>query len=250
MLNFRNINWLLLISEITLFSLVNFRLINPLYILLPLIIYPLFLIYGSIFIQSNFYLKSVSKLSNPKAILLTFDDGPDPEITPQILELLNDYDRKAIFFLIGEKAKKYPELVKEIHQKGHTIGNHSYTHEKWFDIRSSAIMTKELEQTNSVLENSVGEKIVYFRPPYGVTNPNLKKAIKNTKLKSIAWSFRSLDTGKQSAEQIRQRIEKQIKGGDILLFHDNRDKAVKTLKLSLPFLSTFEQGDIRDEIFD
>lgn len=239
-----------MISEIILFSLIIFRLINPLYILLPLIVYPLFLIYGSIFIQSDFYFKSVSKLSNPKAILLTFDDGPDPELTPQILELLDDYDRKAIFFLIGEKAKKYPELVKEIHKRGHSIGNHSYTHEKWFDIRSSAIMTKELEQTNSVLENSIGEKVAYFRPPYGVTNPNLKKAIKNTKLKSIGWSFRSLDTGKQSAEQISERIEKEIKGGDILLFHDNRDKAVETLKLSLPFLSTFEQGDIKDEIFD
>lgn len=250
MLNFRNINGLLLISEIILFSLIIFRLINPLFILLPLIVHPLFLIYGSIFIQSDFYFKSVSKLSNPKAILLTFDDGPDPEITPQILELLDDYDRKAIFFLIGEKAKKYPELVKEIHKRGHSIGNHSYTHEKWFDMRSSAIMTKELEHTNSVLENSVGEKVAYFRPPYGVTNPNLKKAIKNTKLKSIGWSFRSLDTGKQSAEQISQRIEKGIKGGEILLFHDNRTKAVETLKLSLPFLSTFEQGDIKDEIFD
>lgn len=239
-----------MISEIILFSLIIFRLINPLYILLPLIIYPLFLIYGSIFIQSDFYFKSVSKLFNPKAILLTFDDGPDPEITPQILELLDDYDRKAIFFLIGEKAKKYPELVKEIHKRGHSIGNHSYTHEKWFDMRSSTIMTKELEQTNSVLENSIGEKVAYFRPPYGVTNPNLKKAIKNTKLKSIGWSFRSLDTGKQSVEQISQRIEKGIKGGEILLFHDNRAKAVETLKLCLPFLSTFEQGDIKDEIFD
>jgi len=225
-------------------------MLSAFYILFPLFIYPLFLIYGSVFIKANFYFKSVKKLSNSKAILLTFDDGPDPEITPQILKLLEDYDRKAIFFLIGEKAKIYPELVKEIYEKGHGIGNHSYTHEKWFDMRSSATMTKELEETSSVLEESTGEKISYFRPPYGVTNPNLKKAIKATKLKSIAWSFRSLDTGKRSAEEISQRIEKEIKGGEILLFHDNRAKAVEILKSSLPFLSTFEQGDIRDEIFD
>ena len=244
MLNFRTINWLLILSEITLFSLASFLLISPLYVLLPFIIYLLLLIYGSTFIGANFYFKSVKRLSNSKAVLLTFDDGPDPEITPQILQLLDDYDRKAIFFLIGDKAEKHPELVKEIYEKGHTIGNHSYTHEKWFDIRSSRAMTKELKKCTEVLERSIGEEIKYFRPPYGVSNPNLKKAIKNTKLKSIAWSFRSLDTGKQSAKQISQRIEKEIKGGDILLFHDNRAKAVETLKLCLPFLSTFEQGDI------
>jgi peptidoglycan/xylan/chitin deacetylase (PgdA/CDA1 family) len=250
MLNLKNINRLLLISVLTLFMLVNFRLINPLYSLLPFLIYPLFLIYGSIYIKSNFYFKSLKKLSNSKAVLLTFDDGPDPDITPQVLKLLDDYDRKAIFFLIGEKAIKYPELIKEIHQRGHVIGNHSYTHEKWFDMRSSSIMIQELKQTNAVLENSIGEEIAYFRPPYGVTNPNLRRALINTKLKSIAWSFRSFDTGKQSATQISQRLEKEIKGGDILLFHDNREKALEVLKRSLPFLTKFEQGDIDDEIFD
>lgn len=239
-----------MLSILTLFLLSVFRIVSAVYILIPLFIYFLFLIYGSVFIQANFYFKSVKKLSNSKAVLLTFDDGPDPEITPQILKLLDDYNRKALFFLIGEKANKYPELVKEIYKRGHGIGNHSYTHEKWFDMRSSATMRKELEQANSVLENSIGEEIVYFRPPYGVTNPNLKKAVKETNLKSIGWSFRSLDTGNQSAAQISQNIEKEIKGGEILLFHDDRAKAVEILKDSLPFLSTFEQGDIRDGIYN
>ncbi len=249
MLNFRNINRLLLISVLTLFMLVNFRLINPLYILLPFLIYPLFLVYGSVFIKGNFYFKSLKKLSNSKAVLLTFDDGPDPVITPQILKLLDDYNRKAVFFLIGDKAEKHPELLKEILQKGHTIGNHSYTHEKWFDIRSSKTMTKELEKCTTTLESSVGEEIEYFRPPYGVSNPNLKRALEKTKLRSIAWSFRSFDTGKKSASQISQRLEKEIKGGEILLFHDDREKALEVLKLSLPFLTKFEQGDLKDEIF-
>jgi len=249
MLNYKNINWLLLISELIILLLVNLRLINPLYLILPFLIYPLFLTYGSVFIKADFYFKSLKKLSNTKAVLLTFDDGPNPEITPQILNLLDEYDKKAVFFLIGEKAKKYPELVRKIYQRGHIIANHSFTHEKWFDLRSSSVMTRELNQTSTILEDIIGEKIVYFRPPYGVTNPNLKKALKNTKLKSIAWSFRSFDTGKQSAKEISQRIRNKVRGGDILLFHDNREKSVETLKISMPYLNTFEQGDIKNEIF-
>ena len=119
MLNFKNISRIFILSEVILFILayINTDLANLSYFLLPFFIYLFFLVYGSIFISQNFYFKSAQKLKNPKAVLLTFDDGPDPEITPQILNLLNVYDRKAIFFLIGEKAEKYPELVKSICEK-------------------------------------------------------------------------------------------------------------------------------------
>jgi len=250
MLNFKNISLLFILSELILFLLLYFQLINPIFILLTALIYLLFLIFGSVYIKRNFYLKSISKLKNNKAILLSFDDGPDPEITPKILKVLETYNRKAIFFLIGEKAEKFPTLVKELLAKGHSIGNHSYTHGKYFDLQSSTKMAEEIKKTTKILEDISGDSVPYFRPPYGVTNPILNSALKKTNLISVAWSFRSFDTGKRNAEAIAQRVKKEIKGGEILLFHDNREKSLEILKLVMPFLSKFEQGEIEYDVFD
>jgi peptidoglycan/xylan/chitin deacetylase (PgdA/CDA1 family) len=244
MLNYRNIGFLFLASEFFLAVLFILQWISVFFLTLPLIIILIFFVYGSVHIQSNFYFHSQNKLKNQKAVLLTFDDGPDPMITPQILELLKKNNRKAVFFLIGEKAQKYPDLVAKIVEAGHTIGNHSFRHGYFFDFKSSRKMIEEIKTTSEILEKQSGKKIEFFRPPFGVTNPNLKKALSITKLNSIGWSFRSFDTGNQSPEKITSKIKKQIKGGDIFLFHDNRPKSFEVLQLAMPFLNNFEQGEI------
>lgn len=218
-----------------------------LYILISLLIYLAFLVYGAIFIQANFYFKSKNRLKNKHAILLTFDDGPDPIYTPQILDLLEKYKLKAVFFMIGEKAKDNPDLVKEVHKRGHSIANHSFSHHHLFDLKSTKKMTEELKKTTVILESLIKDKISFFRPPFGVSNPNLKRAIANNNLVSIGWTFRSFDTTKKQKERIVEKIKSKITGGEILLFHDNRAKSVEVLKLSLPFLSKFEQGGFNNE---
>lgn len=247
MLTYPNISRILLLIELLLGILAFVFSFSFWYLLIPFAAYVLFLVDGAIHIQRNFYFKSENSLSDKNAVLLTFDDGPHPDFTPQILDLLDQYNRKALFFLIGKNAEKYPDLVRLIVSKGHQIGNHSYSHHALFDLFSARKMYEEIEQTNKLLEKLSSQKTLYFRPPYGVTNPTLKNAYKKSGLKSIGWTFRSFDTGKKSGREIAKLIQKKIRGGEILLFHDNRERSVETLKIALPYLAKFKQGKITDE---
>jgi len=244
MLNFKYIGLITLFCVVFILISFYFGNLNLGFILVPIFFYLLLLIYGSICIKCNYYLKSINQLIDNKAVLITFDDGPDPEITPQILKLLDEYDRKAIFFIIGKKALKFPDLVKAIHQKGHIIGNHSFWHSFFFPFKSSNKMVDEMKNASEIIYKIIGEKPLYFRPPFGVTNPNLKKALQISQMQSIGWTFRSFDTGRQSSHQIVARLMNKIKGGEILLFHDNRAKSLDILKEFMPFLIKFEQGVI------
>ena len=194
---------------------------------------------GSFQIKWNYHLQSFNhnyKISE-NYISITFDDGPNTEFTPKVLSLLKEYNAKATFFLIGKNAEKHPEIVRQIIEDGHTIGNHSYSHSKNFGFFSSRKVTAELKKTNSILREIAGKELKLFRPPYGVTNPNIKKAIKCTGHFSIGWSKRSFDTTNISEEKILKRITSNLKKGDIILLHDTSTKTVAVLEqllLTLP----------------
>jgi len=191
---------------------------------------------GVTVIQWNFFLKSVNTLQSKKNILLTFDDGPHPHYTPQILNLLDIYKVKAIFFVIGEQAEKYPYLLKEIVDKGHIIGNHSYSHAKAFDLFSMGQLLADVQKANKAIKSCGITTPKYFRPPFGITNPRIAKLVKESGMKSVGWSFRSFDTTKQTNTKIIQRIKSQVKGGDILLFHDRVERTIEILEIALPWL--------------
>lgn len=178
------------------------------------------LILGSFFIRWNFYFFSHSHgdRSTP-AISITFDDGPDAATTPKILDILEKHQIKATFFCVGNKIEKNPNLFKEIIGKGHIVGNHSYSHSPWFDLYSSAKMAREISMTDEIIFNLTGNKPKLFRPPYGVTNPMLKKALKRTGHQSVAWSLRSFDTVIHP-EKVLLKVNRNLKNGDIILFHD------------------------------
>lgn len=187
---------------------------------------------GSFQIRLNYHLQSFNHnyKTSGNYISITFDDGPNPEFTPKVLSLLNDHNAKATFFLIGKKAEKHPNLVQQIIAEGHTIGNHSYSHSNNFGFFPSQKVTDELKQSNSILKQITGKEIKMFRPPFGVTNPNIKKALKSTRHFSIGWSKRSLDTTNLSGEKILKRITSELKKGDIILLHDSSDKSVAVLE--------------------
>jgi len=194
---------------------------------------------GSFQIKLNYHFESLNhnyKIAE-NYISITFDDGPNPDFTPKILSLLKKNDAKATFFLIGKNAEKYPEIVRQIIDEGHTVGNHSYSHSKNFGFFSSEKVSAELYQTNSILKEITGKEIKMFRPPFGVTNPNVKNALKKTGHFSIGWSKRSLDTTILSEEKILKRITSNLKKGDIILLHDTSAKSVAVLEqllLTLP----------------
>lgn len=197
---------------------------------------------GSFQISWNYHLQSLNHnyKTSKNHISLTFDDGPNSDFTPRVLSLLKKNGAKATFFLIGENAEKYPELVRQIIEDGHTIGNHSYSHSKNFGFFSTEKVAAELMRSNTVLKEITGKELKMFRPPFGVTNPNIKKALRKTGHKSIGWSKRSLDTTNLSEEKILGRITKNLKKGDIVLLHDSSTKAIAVLEQLLLFLQSHE----------
>ena len=236
MLNFKNTTLLFALVFLIILILWTLQMIPFYFGWFALAIYMLIIVLGVVFIQWNFYVKSIKRLPNKKQVLLSFDDGPDPVLTPLILDILDDYQAKAIFFVIGEQAEKSPLLLKEIKRRGHIIGNHSYSHSNFFDFFSVKSMIAEVEKTNEIITKTIETKVSYFRPPFGVTNPRIAKMLNKTGMKSVAWSFRSYDGGGRSKDKIIKKMKNKMRGGDILLFHDNRNQTPDILKEALPWL--------------
>lgn len=203
---------------------------------IPVVLFVIIISIGSFKISLNFYLKSLIKSNtNEKIIALTFDDGPDARVTPQLLNLLESEDTPATFFCIGKQIEKYPEVIKAIDQKGHLIGNHSYSHHHWFSFFSSKKMETEIKRTNELIQGTINKSPTLFRPPFGVTNPNLKQALTAVNMYSTGWSLRSFDTIKNTDDVIRKLIRK-TKPGDVVLFHDNNEKIIEIVTTYLKWL--------------
>lgn len=204
---------------------------------------------GSFQIRWNYHLQSLNHnyKTSENNISITFDDGPNPDLTPKILSLLKKHGAKATFFLIGKNAEKHPEIVRQIIAEGHSIGNHSYSHPKNFGFFSKEKVSEELMRSNSILKEITGKDLKLFRPPFGVTNPNIKKALRETKHQSIGWSKRSLDTTNLSEDKILKRITADLKKGDIILLHDSSAKTVALLEQLLLFLKSQELQSVTVE---
>jgi len=192
---------------------------------------------GSARISSNYHVKAYC--SNPsekeKKIALTFDDGPTV-FTLEILELLKRYDVKATFFCIGKNIEAHPEILKQVIAEGHLVGNHSYNHSPFFDFYNAKKIREEIEKTDSILQKYTAHQINFFRPPYGVTTPSIRRALKRTGHKVIGWNIRSLDGGTKNQSLIFNRIIKRISPGGIVLLHDTAPHSVFVLEQFLQFL--------------
>lgn len=188
--------------------------------LIILVIYLSITAYGSYQIQANYFIKSINS-GKKKSIALTFDDGPDPKTTPKILDILKEKNIKATFFVIGKKAEKYPDLLRRIDEEGHIIANHSYSHNYLIAFFSTSRLIKDLRRCNETVFETLGKTPAFFRPPFGVTNPRYRKALKTTGLQSVGWSLRSMDTRATSKYKLIDTVISKLKRGDIVLLHDN-----------------------------
>jgi peptidoglycan-N-acetylglucosamine deacetylase len=195
-----------------------------------LLIYVSVLFCGSYFIRWGFFLKSIcSANTKEKWIALSFDDGPSASTTGRILDILKENQTEAVFFCIGKNISGNEDLLKRIPAEGHMIGNHSFSHNKLFDLFSAGRMSKDLQEMNLICKENTGLLPRFFRPPYGVTNPNLKKAVLMNGFISIGWSIRSFDTLIKNQDKLLNRIEKRLKPGAILLLHDGCEITVAVL---------------------
>ena len=194
--------------------------------------------WGAFRIQANFFVKATHRgpLANRK-IALTFDDGPHPTYTPQVLELLRRYQAKATFFCIGKNVEQHPDLVRQAHQAGHAVGNHSYTHAGTIDFHLQQGWLDELQQTDRAIEQAIGHRPAFFRPPYGVTTPHLAGAVRASGHHVIGWWVRPYDTLKsRTPDRIARTILRKVKPGAIILLHDTHDRIVPVLEQLLPEL--------------
>ncbi|MCV9929621.1 polysaccharide deacetylase family protein [Flavobacterium sp. LS1R49] len=188
-------------------------------------------------IKSNYHVRAYC--NNPfltkKKIALTFDDGPS-ETTLEVLDVLKKYGIKATFFCIGKNIEKHPEIIERILSEGHQVGNHSYSHSHFFDFYNAKKILEELEKTDALLEKFTSKKIKFFRPPYGVTTPSIRRALKISKHRVIGWNIRSLDGGIKDQKIIYNRIIKRVSPGGIVLLHDTATHSVLVLEQFLQFL--------------
>ncbi len=196
------------------------------------------LIAGSLNIGMNLYLRSVNKLTNSKdEVMITFDDGPHPLYTGMVLDLLAKRGVKGLFFMIGERALANPKLVKRVADEGHTIGIHSMNHKVGFTFASAKGVKEDLSMCKELLERLSGSEVIYFRPPYGVTNPNIAKAVKEIGLVCVGWSIRSLDTVIRSNNKVVDRVGKRLFPGGIVLLHDSLPSSAQVLEGVLDSIS-------------
>ncbi|KAA6314291.1 Peptidoglycan-N-acetylglucosamine deacetylase [termite gut metagenome] len=174
-----------------------------------------------------FYPKAIWRMNTAeKVVYLTFDDGPIPQITPWVLELLDKYDVKATFFMVGDNVHKYPGTYRMVVEGGHRIGNHTYNHVRGFEYLSEGYLAN-VEKANELLETDL------FRPPHGQMRWGQYFRLKSC-YKIVMWDLVTRDySNKLNGKQVFQKVRKYIRKGSIITFHDSL-RAEKNMKYALP----------------
>lgn len=153
-------------------------------------------------------------------IAITFDDGPDPEVTPRILEILERHGARATFFCIADKAARHPELCREIVRRGHGLENHSRRHSHAFALHGLGGLRREIAAAQSALAAASGRVPQFFRPPAGLRNPLLDPVLHQLGLRLVSWTRRGFDTRSGDPRKVAGRLTQGLAAGDILLLHD------------------------------
>ena len=153
-------------------------------------------------------------------VALTFDDGPDPLVTPQVLDLLDLYDMKASFFCVGRKVRAHPDVVQDIVRRGHAVENHSFQHIPWFAIVDPWRMSRDIETAQATIARVAGERPRFFRAPNGFRNPWLDALLARRGLRYVSWTHRGLDTLRRDAAVVTRALTRDLAAGDVLLLHD------------------------------
>ena len=153
-------------------------------------------------------------------IALTIDDGPDPLVTPRVLDILDQHQVRATFFCVGEKAARYPDLCRDIVRRGHTVENHTQHHSHYFALMGMRGFTRELQAAQETIGALTGLSPRFFRAPAGLRNPLLQPVLARLDLQLTSWSVRGFDTRHTDPAQVTNRLLKKLRAGAIVLMHD------------------------------
>jgi len=175
--------------------------------------------------ESQLFGRTVIAGHNPEEIALTYDDGPNPAATPGLLEVLARHNARATFFIIGEHARRYPELVRAVHAAGHLLGNHTMTH-PWLAWQPGRVIREELSGCSKLIEDLTGEPVRFLRPPHGARRPGVMRIARSLGMETVQWNIMGHDWQPIGAEGILKHIDKGLRrarrwhrGANILL-HD------------------------------
>jgi peptidoglycan/xylan/chitin deacetylase (PgdA/CDA1 family) len=159
-----------------------------------------------------------------RGVALTFDDGPDPETTPKVLDALDAANARGTFFVIARKAEAHPDVVREILRRGHAVGLHSYAHDRLFSLRGEKTVRADLERGIRALEAITGERPRLFRPPIGHTNPIIARVADALDLVVVGWTVSGRDGVRANAERVAARVSSRLEDGAIVLLHDASER--------------------------
>ena len=154
------------------------------------------------------------------AIAITIDDGPEPEVTSRVLDLLDEHNAQATFFCIGERVERHPALARAIVARQHEIANHSYRHLMHFSPLGPRGVAQEIARAQEAIGAATGEVARFFRAPAGLRNPFLEPALTRANLQLVSWTRRGFDTVNTSPARVLGRLTRDLQGGDILILHD------------------------------
>lgn len=161
--------------------------------------------------------------SNSKQLALTYDDGPNDPHTLRLLDVLANHNVRATFFLIGRYVRQHPDIVREIAQAGHVIGNHTFTHPLLI-FQPEREIKRELDECTDVINDAVGAHSNLFRPPFGGRRPAVLRIARQLGLEPVMWNVTGYDWNAPSAERIQLKVARRIRGGNVILLHDGGHK--------------------------
>lgn len=228
-----------------------YNIVSPWLVLGFILGYGTFLVIVSTNIRLNFFVYGLhhNPYEEDDRIALNFDDGP-VDNTLKILKVLDKYHVKTSFFCIGKNIEENPEIFRLILEKGHFIGNHTYTHTRALGFLSTRRLVEEIKKCDEICKETGGVMPLTFRPPYGIINHRTKLALKTTGHIVIGCSLRSFDAIINSEEIVMKRIISKIKPGDVILLHDTNEKTVEILEQLLIFMRSNNYRPVRiDTLF-
>jgi peptidoglycan-N-acetylglucosamine deacetylase len=153
-------------------------------------------------------------------IALTFDDGPDADVTPRVLDLLDEAGARATFFCVGVRARAHPHLVREIAARGHAVENHAFEHSRAMGFYGVGRLVRDIGDAQKTLADITGSAPKFFRPPFGIRTPLTEPALARLGLRCVAWNVRSLDSVDSNADRVGARVVRRLTPGAIVLMHD------------------------------
>jgi len=192
--------------------------------------------------RSRLFGQALWRCAPQPRVALTFDDGPHPEDTPAILDILRKHNTRATFFFVGRRARQHPELVRRVARDGHEVGAHSDTHPWWFSVSWRGRLRREVHDSIGTLQQLAGRPMRHFRPPMGHRNIFLTEELQKAGLVMTTWSARAYDTVRREPERIAATVLERAEPGGIILLHEGVRRAPGLRSATVEALATIIEG--------